>query len=44
MTEQERLAAALAYQQAQPALMNPNLARQGARGRENMMPPTSVMD
>ena len=45
MTEQERLAAALAYQQAQqPARMNPNLARQGARGRENMMPPTSVMD
>jgi hypothetical protein len=24
--------------------MNPNLARQGARGRENMMPPTSIMD
>jgi len=24
--------------------MNPNLAAQGARGRENMMPPTSVMD
>ena len=45
MTEQERIAAALAYQQAQqPAMMNPNLARQGARGRENMMPPTSVMD
>ena len=49
MTEQERLAAALAYQQAyqqaqQPAMMNPNLARQGARGRENMMPPTSIMD
>lgn len=45
MTEQERLAAALEYQQAQqPARMNPNLAAQGARGRENMMPPTSVMD
>jgi len=45
VTEQERIAAALAYQQAQqPAMMNPNLARQGARGRENMMPPTSVMD
>lgn len=45
MTEQERIAAALAYQQAQqPAMMNPNLARQGARGRENMMPPTSIMD
>jgi hypothetical protein len=45
VTEQERLAAALAYQQAQqPAMMNPNLARQGARGRENMMPPTSIMD
>ena len=45
MTEQERLAAALEYQQAQqPAMMNPNLARQGARGRENMMPPTSIMD
>ncbi len=45
MTEQERLAAALEYQQAQqPARMNPNLARQGARGRENMMPPTSIMD
>ena len=45
MTEQERLAAALAYQQAQqPARMNPNLAVQGARGRENMMPPTSIMD
>jgi hypothetical protein len=25
-------------------MMNPNLARQGARGRENMMPPTSIMD
>ena len=45
MTEQERLAAALEYQQAQQAArMNPNLAAQGARGRENMMPPTSVMD
>jgi len=45
VTEQERIAAALAYQQAQqPAMMNPNLARQGARGRENMMPPTSIMD
>jgi hypothetical protein len=45
VTEQERLAAALEYQQAQqPAMMNPNLARQGARGRENMMPPTSIMD
>jgi len=45
VTEQERLAAALEYQQAQqPARMNPNLAAQGARGRENMMPPTSVMD
>jgi len=45
VTEQERLAAALEYQQAQqPARMNPNLARQGARGRENMMPPTSIMD
>lgn len=45
MTEQERLAAALEYQQAQqPARMNPNLAAQGARGRENMMPPTSIMD
>ncbi len=45
MTKQERLAAALEYQQAQqPARMNPNLAAQGARGRENMMPPTSVMD
>jgi len=45
VTERERIAAALAYQQAQqPAMMNPNLARQGARGRENMMPPTSVMD
>jgi len=45
VTEQERLAAALAYQQAQqPARMNPNLAVQGARGRENMMPPTSIMD
>ena len=45
MPEQERIAAALAYQQAQqPAMMNPNLARQGARGRENMMPPTSIMD
>jgi len=45
VTEQERLAAALEYQQAQqPARMNLNLAAQGARGRENMMPPTSVMD
>lgn len=45
MTEQERLAAALEYQQAQqPARMNPNLAAQGARGRANMMPPTSIMD
>jgi hypothetical protein len=45
VTEQERLAAALEYQQAQqPARMNPNLAAQGARGRENMMPPTSIMD
>jgi len=45
VTEQERLAAALEYQQAQqPARMNPNLAAQGVRGRENMMPPTSIMD
>jgi len=36
MTEQERLAAALEYQQAQqPAMMNPNLAAQGVRAREN---------
>lgn len=44
MAEADRIAAALAYQEQMPAMLNPNLARQGARGRENMMPPTSVMD
>lgn len=44
MSEADRIAAALAYQEQMPAMLNPNLARQGARGRANMMPPTSIMD
>lgn len=44
MAEADRIAAALAYQEQMPAMLNPNLARQGARGRANMMPPTSIMD
>lgn len=37
MTEQERLAAALEYQQAQqPARMNPNLAAQGEKSRNRL--------
>jgi len=37
MTEQERLAAALEYQQAQqPAMMNPNLAAQGEKSRNRL--------
>lgn len=44
MAEADRIAAALAYQEQMPATLNPNLARQGARGRANMMPPTSIMD
>lgn len=44
MAEADRIAAALAYQEQMPAMLNPNLTRQGARGRANMMPPTSIMD
>jgi hypothetical protein len=37
VTEQERLAAALEYQQAQqPARMNPNLAAQGEKSRNRL--------
>jgi len=46
MADANRLAAALRYQQDMegPVTMNPNIAKQGRKGRANMAPPTSVMD
>lgn len=46
MADADRIAAALRYQQDMegPVTMNPNIAEQGRKGRENMAPPTSVMD